>query len=219
MFLVNSRLGHFSAPYRSRVRFSRSYAVNLPSSLAMIHSSTLGYSPHPPVSVYGTGRDALDGRMIFSQVCLPALSALPKLCGTVGFQSPYALQRGLPSPRGCVTPRSHAPLHHECRNINRLAIRFASRLLLRSRLTLIRLTLFRKPGVFGVNISIFIVVTYAYIFFSRRSSKPRGSPSTLTGMLPYHACCHASKASAAVLMPAHHPCNSARPVSCYALFE
>ena len=188
MFLVNSRLGHFSAPYRSRVRFSRSYAVNLPSSLAMIHSSTLGYSPHPPVSVYGTGRDALDGRMIFSQVCLPALSALPKLCGTVGFQSPYALQRGLPSPRGCVTPRSHAPLHHECRNINRLAIRFASRLLLRSRLTLIRLTLFRKPGVFGVNISIFIVVTYAYIFFSRRSSKPRGSPSTLTGMLPYHAC-------------------------------
>ena len=166
MFLVNSRLGHFSAPYRSRVRFSRSYAVNLPSSLAMIHSSTLGYSPHPPVSVYGTGRDALDGRMIFSQVCLPALSALPKLCGTVGFQSPYALQRGLPSPRGCVTPRSHAP----------------------PRLTLIRLTLFRKPGVFGVNISIFIVVTYAYIFFSRRSSKPRGSPSTLTGMLPYHAC-------------------------------
>ena len=120
MFLVNSRLGHFSAPYSRRVPFSRSYGVNLPSSLAMIHSSTLGSSPHPPVSVYGTGRDALDGRMIFSQVCLPALSALPKLCGTVGFQSPYALQRGLPSPRGCVTPRSHAPLHHECRNINRL---------------------------------------------------------------------------------------------------
>ena len=219
MFLVNSRLGHFSAPYSRRVPFSRSYGVNLPSSLAMIHSSTLGSSPHPPVSVYGTGRDALDGRMIFSQVCLPALSALPKLCGTVGFQSPYALQRGLPSPRGCVTPRSHAPLHHECRNINRLAIRFASRLLLRSRLTLIRLTLFRKPGVFGVNISIFIVVTYAYIFFSDRSSKPRGSPSTLTGMLPYHAHCCASVASAAVLMPVHHPRVTARLVSCYALFE
>ena len=59
MFLVNSRLGHFSAPYSRRVRFSRSYAVNLPSSLAMIHSSTLGYSPFPPVSVYGTGRNTL----------------------------------------------------------------------------------------------------------------------------------------------------------------
>ena len=186
----------------------------------MIHSSTLGYSPHPPVSVYGTGRDALDGRMIFSQVCLPALSAPPKLCGTVGFQSPYALQRGLPSPRGCVTPRSHAPLHHECRNINRLAIRFASRLLLRSRLTLIRLTLFRKPWVFGVVTSITIVVTYAYIFFSYRSRSPHGNPSAPVSMLPYHPyATYGSCASAAVLMPAHHPRGSARPVSCYALFE
>ena len=74
------------------------------------------------------------------------------------------------------------------RNINRLSIRFASRLPLRSRLTLSRLTLLRKPWVFGVNISIFIIVTYAYIFFSRRSSRPHGPPSTLTGMLPYHAC-------------------------------
>ena len=124
--------------------------------------------------------------MIFSQVCLPALSALPKLCGTVGFQSPYALQRGLPSPRGCVTPRSQRILQSEYRNINRFAITFASRLPLRSRLTLIRLTLFRNPGVFGVNISIFIIVTYAYIFFSARSSKSHDSPSTLSRMLPYH---------------------------------
>ena len=185
MFLVNSRLGHFSAPTSLWVPFSRSYGVNLPSSLAMIHSSTLGSSPHPPVSVYGTGRDALNGHMIFSQVWLPALSAPPKLRGTVGFQSPYALQRGLPSPRGCVTPRSHAPLHHECRNINRLSIEFASRLLLRSRLTLIRLTLFRQPWVFGVYGSSYIIVTYAYIFFSSRSNMPHGTSSRLTGMLPY----------------------------------
>ena len=96
---------------------------------------------------------------------------------------------------------------------------FASRLPLRSRLTLIRLTLFRKPGVFGVNISILIVVTYAYIFFSRRSSIPHDTPSALTGMLPYHANHFASKASAAVLMPGHHPRVIARLVSCYALFE
>ena len=93
----------------------------------------------------------------------------------------------IPLPRGSVTPRSQLILHHEYWNINQFAIRFASRLLLRSRLTLIRLTLFRKPWVFGVNISIFIIVTYAYIFFSARSSKPHGSPSTLCRMLPYHA--------------------------------
>ena len=86
MFLVNSRLGHFSAPTSRWVPFSRSYGVNLPSSLAMIHSSTLGFSPHPPVSVYGTGRNALHDPPIFSLVCLPALSAPPKLRGTVGFQ-------------------------------------------------------------------------------------------------------------------------------------
>ena len=187
MFLVNSRLGHFSAPNSRWVRFSRSYAVNLPSSLAVIHSSTLGSSPHPPVSVYGTGRIALREMQIFLQVCLPALSAWPKPRGTVGFQSPYVLQPPIPSGGGSVTPRSLYFLQCEYRNINRFAIRFASRLLLSPRLTLIRLTLFRKPWVFGVNISIFIVVTYAYIFFSARSRMPHDTPSTPSGMLPYHA--------------------------------
>ena len=154
----------------------------------MIHSSTLGSSPHPPVSVYGTGRYTLDEMEIFLQVWLPALSACPKTRGTVGFQLPYALQPPIPSGGGSVTPRSLLFLHSEYWNVNQLSIVFASRLPLRSRLTLIRLTLFRKPWVFGVGISIPIVVTYAYIFFSRRSSMPHGTPSTLTGMLPYHAC-------------------------------
>ena len=140
------------------------------------------------MSVYGTGRPALREKMIFLQVCLPALSDRPRTLGTVGFQSPYGLQRGFPSPRGSVTSRSHFFLQGEYRNVNRFAIGCASRLLLSPRLTLIRLTLFRKPGVFGVDISISIIVTYAYIFFSRRSSRPHGPPSTLTGMLPYHAC-------------------------------
>ena len=43
--------------------------------------------------------------------------------------------------------------------------------------------------------------------------------STLSRMLPYHTPYDVSKASAAVLMPAHHPRNAARLVSCYALFE
>ena len=64
MFLVNSRLGHFSAAHPNSGRevlhpgghrLSRSYAVILPSSFAKIHSSTLGFSPCLRVSVYGTG--------------------------------------------------------------------------------------------------------------------------------------------------------------------
>ncbi|RGH12531.1 hypothetical protein DWV73_12615 [Clostridium sp. AF12-41] len=34
---------------------SRSYRVILPSSLTMLLPPALGFSPHPPVSVYGTG--------------------------------------------------------------------------------------------------------------------------------------------------------------------
>ena len=185
----------------------------------MIHSSTLGFSPHPPVSVYGTGPTALNDTLIFLQVCLPALSARPKTHGTVGFQSPYGLQRAIPSARGSVTSRSQGIPQCEYRNINRFIIRFASRLLLSPRLTLIRLTLFRKPGVFGVRISILIIVTYAYIFLSARSSIPHSTPSTLSGMLPYHAYLYASLASATVFMPGHHPRITARLVSCYALFE
>ena len=94
------------------------------------------------------------------QVCLPALSAPPKLRGTVGFQSPYVLQPSIPSDGGSVTPRSLPCLHSECRNINRLVIAYPSRVRLSPRLTLIRLTLFRKPWVFGVYISI---IHYRYL--------------------------------------------------------
>ena len=139
------------------------------------------------MSVYGTGRLTLNGDELFSRVWLPALSDRPKTLRTVGFQSPYALQRAFPSARGSVTPRSFITPQDGQRNFNRLGIAFPRRVRLSSRLTLIRLAWFRKPWVFGVNISIFIVVTHAYIFVSGRSSKPHGSPSTPTGMLPYHA--------------------------------
>ena len=59
MFLVNSRLGLFSAASSCvntmRHPFSRSYGVILPSSLTTVLSLALGFSPHPPVSVCGTG--------------------------------------------------------------------------------------------------------------------------------------------------------------------
>ena len=55
MFLLNSCLGHFSAAISLWHPFSRSYGVILPSSLTMLLPPALGFSPHPPVSVYGTG--------------------------------------------------------------------------------------------------------------------------------------------------------------------
>ena len=55
MFLVNSCLGLFSAAPRRELPFSRSYGVILPSSLTTLLPLALGFSPHLPVSVCGTG--------------------------------------------------------------------------------------------------------------------------------------------------------------------
>ena len=55
MFLLNSCLSLFTAACVRRHPFSRSYGAILPSSLTMLLPSALGFSPHPPVSVYGTG--------------------------------------------------------------------------------------------------------------------------------------------------------------------
>jgi hypothetical protein len=61
VFLVNSRLGLFSAAaVARRPPLSRSYRVILPSSLTMILSRTLEYSSQLPVSVYGTGIHTLN---------------------------------------------------------------------------------------------------------------------------------------------------------------
>ena len=55
MFLVNSCLGLFTATLFRGRPFSRSYGANLPSSLTTLLPLALGFSPHLPVSVCGTG--------------------------------------------------------------------------------------------------------------------------------------------------------------------
>ena len=67
MFLVNSCLGLFSAASRRRLPFSRSYGVNLPSSLTTLLPLALGFSPHLPVSVCGTGTLAYTRAFLASQ--------------------------------------------------------------------------------------------------------------------------------------------------------
>ena len=63
MFLINSCSQLVSATanslgskfhHRRQRTFSRSYGTILPSSFTRVLSSALGFSPHPPVSVYGT---------------------------------------------------------------------------------------------------------------------------------------------------------------------
>src|SRR5699024_1965437 len=55
LFLVNSRLGLFTAADLRQRPFSLSYGAILPSSLTRVRSLTLEFSSRLPVSVCGTG--------------------------------------------------------------------------------------------------------------------------------------------------------------------
>ena len=84
----------------SRRPFSRSYGAILPSSLAMNHSSALGYSPRLPVSVYGTGCISLE---LFLEV--RHIITSPE--GSVYYPIdalPSRLQRTIPSVRSITSP-------------------------------------------------------------------------------------------------------------------
>ena len=94
--MLNSCLGLVSAAASLRRPFSRSYGAILPSSLAMLLPSALGFSPHPPVSVYGTGPyTAIAAFLGACSAAFPTLSFGPHHTSASG--------RGLSSsPLGCL---------------------------------------------------------------------------------------------------------------------
>ena len=86
MFLLNSYLSLFAVAISLWHPFSRSYGAILPSSLTMLLPSALGFSPHPPVSVYGTGSHNaiaafLDTRAILFSTLISILPCLRLACG------------------------------------------------------------------------------------------------------------------------------------------
>lgn len=169
MFLVNSRHRHFSATTPSSHSqyahpkwhpFSRSYGVILPSSLTRVRSNALGYSPHPPVSVSGTVCSTSryeDFLGSMGSVASPNGSA-SRLRG-IGFpdlpkKPSYSLAPGIPTPGPptLLRPPFAPTRHHRYGNINPFPISYAFPPRLRGRLTLGRLSLPRKPWVYGEQV-------------------------------------------------------------------
>ena len=132
MFLLNSCLGLFSAASLTRHPFSRSYGVNLPSSLTTLLPLALGFSPHPPVSVCGTGSHL----RLFS----PQSIADFPTCSSV----PFARRDQRP---GSAISMCQLSSDERLRNFNRMCIDYAFRPRLSSRLTLGGRTFPRKPSV------------------------------------------------------------------------
>src|SRR3954469_4455154 len=155
VFLLNSRLGRFSAaglgsPWRvtyNRHPLSRSYGVILPSSFSVNHSSTLGFSPRPPVSDYGTV-NCSPGLRSFSRQCAAAtlggaIRPLRHRFSTIPADLPTGKRlppcSGNPPPAGDLAPVSLLRLvtaYSWYGNVDPFPIVYASRPRLRDRLTL-----------------------------------------------------------------------------------
>ena len=117
MYLVNSRNPLFSAtpassesksPHQKGHTFSRSYGVNLPSSLTSVLSRALGYSPRPPESVCGTVTEDPHYAAFLGSMESPSYGAgapphhvselLSRLCLLTPTRTSYLLEPGNPSP-------------------------------------------------------------------------------------------------------------------------
>ena len=136
VFLLNSRLSRLSATLRSDRReagyrqghpFFRSYGIIMPSSLTTFHSFTLGYSPCPPVSVYGTDVCSKPEQSFSCQPTLrdsslgcPALSY-----STLGFPTVLNDQSTRPLALRFWVPLSLLTRCRRGRNIDRLSIDYA----------------------------------------------------------------------------------------------
>ena len=161
MFLINSRLGRFAAtPARSGREvlhpqghsFSRSYGVNMPSSLTMVLPIASVCSTCPPVSVlvrapaslprgfsrkHGLADFSISFRLASQDTCTADFHAMLPTRFHGDVQNPARLPF-------CVTPSVMA-LDRRYRNVRLLCIGYAFRPRLSSRLTLGGLALPRNP--------------------------------------------------------------------------
>ena len=167
MFLINSRLGRLSATPKSSASeslhfqghpLSRSYGVNMPSSLTMVLPSALEYSSHPPVSVCGTDAHSSPTKL-FLEAWNQRLRQQNGLVSSLGLNGARIFLSTSLRSFTCTTNGTLAlpspPLpwvlidYEQYRNINLLSIDYAFRPRLRFRLTLGGFTWPRKPWVFG----------------------------------------------------------------------
>ena len=150
MFLLNSCLDLFSAAWLPRHPFSRSYGVILPSSLTMLLPPALGFSPHLPVSVCGTGSYKTIAAFLDSQPTSFATLWFAPHHGSAlwcGFSSTTAppLVPGFPFPALALSLCPHSSVYMKYRNLYLLSIDYGFRPRLRSRLTQSRSALLWKP--------------------------------------------------------------------------
>ena len=181
----------------------------MPSSLTRVISITLVFSTCPPVSVL------VRARAVSLEAFLGGLaSGTRRLIASWHRTSGYAVPHFTGTTPTCLPPDDHrrSPLSLPrppigqmnttwYRNINLLAIDYAFRPRLRSRLTLSRRTLLRNPCAIGGGDSHPSFVTHADILTSQGSTAGFLRRFTAMGTLSYRASCDAPVASVVSLSP------------------
>ena len=148
----------------------------------MLLPPALGFSPHPPVSVYGTGLYGTIAAFLGSRsACFVTYGSLRvtagiSVCGFACIPSPL-LAPVFPFPAHAFLLRPCSSDHIRYRNLNLLSIGYASQPLLRPRLTQGRSALPWKPWIFGREDSHLSLATHSGILSSWHSTAPSGTAS------------------------------------------
>ena len=188
----------------------------------MLLPPALGFSPHPPVSVYGTGAlqaiaAFLDGKLLCFTTFIRSASRL-WIMRRFFLSPPSPLAPVFPFPAHIRFPCPRSSVITQYRNLHLLSIGYASPPRLRPRLTQGRSALPWNPWIFGQEDSHLFLATHSGILSSCLSTAPYGTASPLAGLLLYRPCLHGPRASVACFSPGHFRRRTSRPVSYYALF-
>ena len=145
------------------------------------------------------------GSQLGRWTCLPPSLPTP-------FNLPFRRQAALSRPRRRIAHGGSTGM------LTRSAIGISVRMSLRSRLTLIRLALIRKPWSFGEGVSrpLYRYLYLHLLFQTLQSGSRRAFDADWNAPLPIHK---GSRSFGGALIPDYYPRRVPRPVSCYALFE
>ena len=142
----------------------------------MLLPPALGFSPHPPVSVYGTGTWYTIAAFLGSRNrTLPYLCSVRVTDSDCETDLPVSLLPCLPGalfPGCAVLLRPHSSDNARYRNLNLLSIGYALKPRLRSRLTQSRSALLWNPWIFGLEDSHLHLATHSGILSSEKSTAP-----------------------------------------------
>ena len=171
----------------------------------MLLPPALGFSPHPPVSVYGTGFvytiAAFLGTWLMDFTTFFAPHHIFTLISGFANLSATSLVPVFPFPDLTFHMRPHSSDKQKYRNFHLLSIGYVFRPRLRSRLTQSRSALLWKPWIFGLEDSHLHLATHSGILSSHQSTAPyRYSFCSMT-MLLYHSVTHGVRSFGVVFQP------------------